>query len=274
MQLKKYAFLAITNKLTLAGTKKIRSLEQNTEFSQIREYNQGDDFKHINWKSTARKNAFFVNQYQAEKAQNIYCIIDKSRSMKMPFNGQTLLDYAINASLVLCNVAIKKEDRAGILSFSRTPDGFLKADRKAHTMHYISNELYKIGTGFLESDFGRLYKFLNHKIRQRSLLLLFTNFDTYNAYERQEKYIRAIAKKHKLLLIFFENSEIIKKMDTPPTTIASYYEHTIAEQLVKEKRNILKALSKYGIQAIITKPENLTVSAVNSYLNTKKKGDI
>ena len=92
MQLKKYEFLAIGNYLTDYGLKKIRRLEQNTEFAQIRDYIPGDEYRNINWKASARKGSFMVNQYQDERSQNIYCLIDKGRAMKMPFNGLTLLD--------------------------------------------------------------------------------------------------------------------------------------------------------------------------------------
>jgi uncharacterized protein (DUF58 family) len=272
LQLRKFEFLAISNKLVSYGLKKVRSVEQNTEFAQIKEYNSGDDYKYINWKASARNSSFYVNQYQAERSQSIYCIIDKGRSMEMPFNGQSLLDYAINSALVLSNVAIKKDDRAGVLSFSRSVEGFVKASSRSFTMSQIINELYKVETNYLESDFGKLYKFLNQEVKSRSLLVLFTNFETYNSYERQEKYIRAIAKKHLLLIVFFENEEVKNKMDVKPQVLHDYYENTISEQLIREKKNISKELKKYGIQSIVTKPENLTVNSINHYLKIRKQG--
>ena len=117
LQMRKYELLAIHNQLTDVGIKKIRRLGHNREFEQIKEYVAGDDIRTINWKATARRNQLMVNSYQDEKAQPVYAVIDKGRSMKMPFEGMTLLDYAINAALVISNIAILKSDKAGLVTF-------------------------------------------------------------------------------------------------------------------------------------------------------------
>ena len=119
IQMQKYDFLAISNALTEIGLKKIRRIGNTSEFEQIKEYVQGDDFRTVNWKATAKRAQLMVNQFQDEKSQPVYSIIDKGRVMKMPFDGLTLLDYAINAALVISNVALKKQDKAGILAFSK-----------------------------------------------------------------------------------------------------------------------------------------------------------
>ena len=108
LQLKKYNLIAFTNKLFEFGLKKIRRIGHTMEFEQIKEYVQGDDIRNINWKATAKKNQLMVNQYQDEKSQPIYSVIDTGRVMKMPFEELSLLDYAINATLVISSIAIKK----------------------------------------------------------------------------------------------------------------------------------------------------------------------
>lgn len=274
MQLRKYDFLAINNQLTNYGVKKIRKIEQNTEFAQVKEYGPSDSFKHINWKASARSRTFMVNQYQAERSQNIYSVIDMGRAMKMPFNGLTLLDYAINSALVMSSIALKKDDKAGILTFSRIPDKFIKASDKPQNLTFISEQLYALKTNYYESDYGRLYKFINTKITTRSLFLVYTNFETFNAFERQLKYLRAIAKKHVLVVIFFENTEVTELLNKQAKKISDLYEQTVAEQLVFEKKNITLELKKYGIFSIVSTPEGLTVDSINKYLELKSRGTI
>lgn len=274
MQMRKYDFLAINNQLTNYGVKKIRKIEQNTEFAQIKEYGPSDSFKHINWKASARSRTFMVNQYQAERSQNIYSVIDMGRAMKMPFNGLTLLDYAINSSLVMSSIAMKKDDKAGILTFSRVPDKFVKASDKPQNLNFISEQLYALKTNYYESDYGRLYKFINTKVTTRSLFLIYTNFETFNALERQLKYLRAIAKKHVLVVIFFENTEVTQLLTKTAKKVSDLYEQTVAEQLVFEKKNITLELKKYGIYSIISSPEALTVDSINKYLELKSRGTI
>jgi len=142
MQMQKYELLAISNNLTEGGIKKQRKLGQSTEFENIREYVIGDDPRTINWRATARKADLMVNHFTDEKSQQVYCVIDKGRTMQMPFNGLSLLDYAVNASLVLSNIALKKEDKAGIITFSDKIGTILKAERKRSQMHLIMDILY------------------------------------------------------------------------------------------------------------------------------------
>ena len=118
--LKKFELLASSNHLTEYGHRRIRKIGQSVEFEQIKEYVNGDDIRTLNWKATARKGGqLMVNNYTDERSQQIYCVIDKGRVMKMPFEGMTLLDYAINATLMLTRVALIKQDKAGLLSFNR-----------------------------------------------------------------------------------------------------------------------------------------------------------
>src|SRR5204863_4089375 len=122
------------------------------EFEQIKEYVSGDDIRTINWKATARKSSIMVNNYSDEKSQQVYCIIDKGRLMKMPFNNLSLLDYAINSALVLSNVCLQKQDRVGLITFSNKMGTLLAADRKPVQMANILQLLYNQETDFLESD--------------------------------------------------------------------------------------------------------------------------
>lgn len=272
LQLKKYELAAFSNRLTEAGIKKIRAIGQHTEFDQIREYVKGDDYRTINWKATARKGELMVNQYQDEKSQQVYCLIDKGRAMKMPFNGLTLLDYAINSSLVMSSVSLNKDDRAGLITFSNRIGTLYKASSKRSQMHYIREALYNQTTRFQESDYERLYRNIKSKVTNRSLMLLYTNFESLVALNRQMRYLRAIARDHMLVVVFFENTEVNAVANRPAKTVEGIYQKTIAEKFVYEKRLIVKELQKYGIQAILTSPQNLTINSINKYLELKARG--
>jgi uncharacterized protein (DUF58 family) len=164
---------------------KIRRIGHTQEFEQIRSYVQGDDIRTINWQATARRNELMVNSYQDERAQSIYCLIDKGRIMQSPFDGLTLLDYAINSSLVLSNIALHKHDKAGIITFSNKINQTLLADRKSGQLHRILDMLYHQQTLFQESDYEALYIHVKKQIKQRSLLIIYTNFETVNSMRRQ-----------------------------------------------------------------------------------------
>lgn len=272
LQLKKYLLLAFSNKIFEYGLKKIRRIGHTMEFEQIKHYVQGDDLRNINWKATAKSNQLMVNQYQDERSQPVYSVIDKGRVMKMPFEGLSLLDYAINASLVISNVALKKQDKAGIFSFSRKVENRVVAERRPSQMNIILETLYNLDTDFVESDFSRLYVDIKRHLNQRSLLLLYTNFETLDALHRQLPYLKAIAKNHLLVVIFFENTELQKLTNKMAKNTYAIFEKTIAEKFIYEKKLIVNELQKHGIQSILTPPEHLTINIINKYLEIKARG--
>ncbi|MCW5517522.1 DUF58 domain-containing protein [Muriicola sp. Z0-33] len=272
LQLRKYDLMAFTNRLFEYGLKKIRRIGHTMEFEQIKEYVQGDDIRNINWKATAKKSQLMVNQYQDEKSQPIYSIIDKGRVMKMPFEELSLLDYAINATLVISNIAIKKQDKAGMFSFSNGVENRVVADRRSSQMNIILETLYNLQTGFVESDFSRLYIDIKRHITHRSLLLLYTNFETLDSLHRQLPYLLAISKQHLLVVIFFENTELTAFAEKKADTVHQIFQQTIAEKFVYEKKLIVNELKRHGIQTILTKPQDLTLKTINKYLEIKARG--
>jgi len=274
VQMRRYQLLAVSNRLQEAGVKRIRRLGHSMEFEQIKEYVRGDDYRTINWKATARKDGLMVNNFTDERSQQIYCLINKGRVMKMPFNGMSLLDYAINASLVLSNVALVRQDKAGIITFEKNIDSFLHADKKASQMNLVLETLYRQKTDFLEPDFEKLFSVIRNRITNRSLLVLFTNFESVESLQRELPALKKIARYHLLLVIFFENTELKSLVEKKAGTLEDIYIKTIAEKFAFEKRLMVKELHKNGIPSIFTSPENLTVSTVNKYLELKTRMSI
>ena len=272
IQLRKYDLIAFSNNLFQYGVKKIRRIGHTMEFEQIKEYVQGDDIRTLNWKATAKKNLLMVNQFQDEKSQNIYMVIDKGRTMKMPFNGLSLLDYAINATLVLSNVILKKQDKAGMFSFSKKVDNRVVAEKRTSQMQKILENLYNVTTDFFESDYSRLYADVKKNINQRSLIILYTNFETLDGLYRQLPYLKGIAKNHLLVVVFFQNTELYQLTHKKAEKIQDIYDKVIAEKFIFEKKLIVNELKKYGIHSVLTQPENLTLDTINKYLEIKARG--
>jgi len=272
IQMRKYEFLAMSNRLTEVGLKKIRRIGHTMEFEQIKNYVPGDDVRTINWKATAKRAALMVNQYQDEKSQPIYSIIDTGRVMKMPFEGLKLLDYAINASLAFSNIALLKNDRAGLLTFSKKVDQLIPASGKKTHLTTLNEALYRIDTQFTDANYSYLFATIKRKITQRSLLILYTNFEHISALKRQLAYLSAISKQHLLVVVFFENTELDSLLHTAAEDLQAVYHKTIAEKFAYEKRLIVKELESRGIHAILTKPAQLSVQVINKYLEFKSKG--
>ena len=152
LMMRQYELLAMSSNLTEMGIKRIRRVGHNTDFDQIKDYVHGDDYRTINWRATARRHQLMVNVYQEERAQQVYQVVDKGRMMQQTFQGMTLLDYAINASLVLSYVTINKQDKAGLITFSNQFETFVQASRQSGQMQILQEALYAEHTEFGETD--------------------------------------------------------------------------------------------------------------------------
>jgi len=272
IQMKKYELMAFARISTFEGIKKIRRLGHSYEFEQIKNYSLGDDIRSINWKATGRRNTLMVNQYEDERSQQVYMIIDKSRSMHMPFNGLSLLDYSINTSLVLANIALKKYDRVGLISFSNLIGSTLPAESHELQLKKIMNALYHEKPQPLEANFDLLYRSVKNVIKSRSLVMLYLNFESTYAMERALPILQKINQLHLLVVMIFENTELHHYTKKEAKFVSDIYAQTIAEKLSHEKKQIVSKLKKHGIQTILSKPEDLSINTVNKYLELKSKG--
>jgi uncharacterized protein (DUF58 family) len=272
LKLREFNIKAFNNATVSYGSKKVRRIGNSLEFEQIKEYVSGDDIRTLNWKSTAKRNQLMVNQYAEEKSQSVYAVIDKGRAMQMHFNELSLLDYAVNATLAISNIILRKQDKAGMLSFSTKLEDWVVAERRNSQMSLISEALHNIKTNFSESDFSTLYSVVKRKITHRSLLILFTNFETIDGLNRQLPYLRALAKNHLVLVVFFKNTALDTLTNAKAENIQEVYDSIIAQKFMYEKKRIVNELKKYGIQSVLTKPEDLTGDTINKYLELKSRG--
>ncbi|MEY8721336.1 DUF58 domain-containing protein [Bacteroides stercorirosoris] len=271
LMLHRYELLAISDNLTEMGIKRIRRVGHHTEFEQIKEYVKGDDYRTINWKASARRHELMVNIYQDERSQQIYNVIDKGRVMQQAFRGMTLLDYAINASLVLSYVAMRREDKAGIVTFDAHFDTFVPASKRSGHMQTLLENLYAQQTTFGETDFSSLCVHLNKHVTKRSLLVLYTNFSSLGSMNRQLAYLQQLNRQHRLLVVFFEDADLKNYIATPAKDTEGYYRHVIAEKFAFEKRLIVSTLKQHGIYSLLTTPENLSIDVINKYLEMKSR---
>lgn len=274
LQLKKYELLVFQQQKVSVGIKKMRRLGNNSEFEQIKNYIQGDEVKKINWKATSRTNHLMVNQYQEEKSQQVYCIIDKSRTMQMEFDGLSVLDYAINSTLVLSNITLKNGDKTGLITFSDKMGSQLAAEKSSGQMRRIMEELYVQRTQFKEPNYELLYQSLRRTVKTRSLIILFANFETEFAMRRALPILRKINQKHVLVTVFFQNSDLETLAYQSPQTIRDAYQAVVAEKMTSLKSKIAQELKQNGIHTVLTLPENLSINTINKYLELKAKGAI
>ena len=274
VQMKKYELKTIARTAVEYGVKKVRRIGHSYEFEHIKTYSRGDDYRSINWKATGRRAQIMVNQYEDERSQQVYCIIDKSRVMHMPFNGLSLFDYAVNASLVISNTVLGKQDKAGLITFSDRPLSLIKASRRKTQLKQIMEALYREQEVVVEANHESLYMAVRNLTGSRSLLFLYTNFESTYALHRALPNLRKLNNQHLLVVVFFENTEISTQPPVQVESLEDIYTQITAEDYTLTKVQIAQQLKQFGILTLLTRPENLTVNSINKYLELKSRGMI
>lgn len=276
--LRQYELLAAANRLDVHGIKPMRRRGTAMDFDHIREYVRGDDVRTLNWKATARRaghsemGLLMVNQHREERAQPVYCVVDTGRTMQMPFDGMTLLDHSLTAALVLAGIALGKDDLAGLALFNTRMDAFVRADRRPAQKARILDALYAAEPSRLESDLDRLAASLDRRLGQRSLVVVFTNFESRAAMRRAMPGLRRLSRAHVVLVVFFENTLVRRLTEKRPQYLDEVYEQTVARQLRDERREMARELRRAGVLSMLVRPQDLTAKVVNEYLSMKASG--
>lgn len=274
IQMRKFELYASKRLSNEVGVKKTRRLGHGSEFEQIKQYVSGDDPRTINWKASARAGTIMSNHYQEERAQPVYQILDSSRSMKMPFNDLTLLDHSINSALALSNIILKKGDKTGMMSFDKKVHTVLEANNSSYQLKKMLKALYAQKESQSEANYELLYFSTRRYITKRSFMILYTNFESIYALERVLAQLKAISKRHLLLVVLFENTELTKFSHLPAAKLTEVYDQAMAKKLMREKSLIHSELDRHGIMNISVTTETLTADVINKYLEVKSRGAI
>ena len=254
------------------STVRQRQLGRSYEFDQIKAYVAGDDYRQLNWKATARTGQLMANTYVEERSQQIVALLDTSRTMLSPFDGLSLLDYSINSALALLNVALLRGDRVGLVGFDKRVQSRLAPGNRPEQMMRILELLYGQTPTDFEPDYDAVGQYVQRWVKGRSLLMLYTNFDTLVSLERSLPALRRLSRQHLLVVVMFVNEEVSALTNEVPRSLEAAYLATVAAEYEASQTQIASTLAQNGIAVLRTRPQDLTAEAVSNYLAIKRGG--
>lgn len=264
----RYQLMSIKGHLHRAGIKSAR-IPGRSNFESLREYVPDDDYRIINWKATARRGKFIVNQYDDEKSQNIIIMIDAGRLMTGYAGDLSKLDYAVNAALMLAYVCTLKGDKAGMMVFAGNIKTYIPPGRGKKQVNLILETLYDLKPEFVEPNYSLAFKFLGTKIRKRSLLFLFTDCIDLHSSEGLVKYFPTLSPPHLPFCIVLSEPQIEDISGKVCTSSKEIYQQAVAREVLWERKKALAILEKNGVYTLDTAPQNLSIQIVNEYLKIK-----
>lgn len=270
-EISRYKLIARKGRLAEAGLKPVKIYGVGTDFESLREYQPDDEFRKINWKATARLHRLVTSQYEHERSQNIFLVLEAGRMMTSKIDGITKLDYAINAALLLGYVAMEKGDNVGVMVFSDEVKTFIPCKRGKKHLYLIIESLYKQEPQRVEPDYKRAIRYLSLKNRKRSLTVLFTDLIDTDVSRAVVKYARALYPAHLPLCAALSDPELFEASDMTPDSLRSVYKRAVAEDLILQREQVKNVLEKGGVMTLDVNPKNLTPSLIAKYLSIKAR---
>lgn len=269
--LKKYKLAVYNSKFHSTGYKSFKMLGNGTEFESLRDYVLGDEYRKINWKATARENRPIVNQYEPEKNQHVYMLIDTGRPMSYSVRGYKKLDVAINTALLLSDIVNQNGDRSGLMLFNTEVNNLIMPGKGHNHRNRLMEALYHIEHTNDTSNYEEAFYHLKRKERRRSLIFLFTDFDTIEEAEEMMKVLSVLSKNNIVIAILLEDEKLEKMASISAEKEHEVFNKGVAIELLKERKKIIHKLNAKGIMSIECPPEKLAMNVINKYLYTKNR---
>lgn len=238
-----------------------------SEFARLRDHVPDDDSRRVDWKATARRQKLTVREYQLESNQNLMFLLDAGRVMTGVDSGISRFDHALNASLMLAHVAARGGDRVGALGFDDTLRVFMTPQAGRQASRAIIQATYDLFPRLVEPDFDLAFQSLASRVKNRTLVILFTHVIDFSAAETLVRRVRAIAKRHLPLIICFRDLEVEALAD-PKGSSDLYLKGAAAEHL-RWQKSLIHELKRGGAMVLETTARELTGKLVSRYLQIK-----
>lgn len=272
LEVRKYELLARKDQLFEIGLKNARRIGGGTEFERLRDYEQDDDYRRINWPATARMHKPITTEYQPERSQSVIVMLDAGRLMTAPLGPLSKLDYAINTTLLLTYVAILRGDRVGLLTFADNIMGYWEPGKGRKQFLTLLDALYKVQAQQVEPDYMRVSAFLSARHSKRSLVVLFTDILDSDQASNMVRGFGRLAPRHLPLAVTMADSEVLKMARRLPGDTQQMYEKIVAQNLLDDRASALESLQRLGAMTLDVPADKLTISVVNKYLELKARG--
>lgn len=269
--LRKYRMSIINNRQLKQGEKNLKMIGRGTSFESLREYVAGDDYRKINWQATARENKPIVNQYEPEKNQHVHIFIDTGRPMSYTVRGYRKLDLAVNTALVLSDIVNQNGDQSGLLVFNTEVKSMLPPGKGAGHRNDMLEQLYHVDYTNQTSNYDEAFYNFKRKERHRSIIFLFTDFETVEESENILKVLPVISKNNLVVIMLIRNESLETIASQKVANEQDLFDKGVALELLNERKRIISLLNRRGIYCLECEAETVEVEAINQYIRIKNK---
>ena len=246
----------------------------DTEFERLRDHLPDDDFRRIDWRATARRRKLTVREFQLEQNQNLVFMLDCGRMMTAVWDNLTALDYALNATLMLSHVAVRRGDQVGLLAFDEKVTRLLKPRSGTSASNGIIQATYDLFPRMVESDYDAAFRTLKLQVRRRTLVVFITHAIDEETARRVQALSRDLMPQHLPLCVLLKDRELEAKAARPGKTSEEVCIQAAAAEMLLWRDKVHRELERSGVLVLDVLHNQLTGALVSRYLEVKARGMI
>jgi uncharacterized protein (DUF58 family) len=243
----------------------------DTEFERLRPYQVGDEIRHVDWRSSARRDDLIVRQFQVESNQNVVFALDVGRGMRGDTGGLTAVDHALNAALLTADVALRGGDKAGLMVFDEAPRRFVAPTGGRAGGRKLTRAVYDLEAGLGATDYGAAMAFLRAQVRVRSLFIVFTNLLEPRSAKELAASVKGLLPRHLPLCVLLRDTDVETLATAPAEGVDDLYVRAAAAESLAWRDSLVRGLRKAGVLVLDAKPGDLTPELVKGYLDVKAR---
>jgi uncharacterized protein (DUF58 family) len=272
---RRFRLLTLQHRMRDMGIRSTRRRGEGTTFSHLREYQIGDDPRHIDWKATARRRQLITREHTVEQGQTVIIAVDLGRMMTQFAGDLPRLEYALNASLVLADVVVSGGDRVGVIAFDDEIRAFVPPLGGPGAVVRVREALVPLRATMVEPDYALAFRTLAARHRKRSLIVLFSDVIDVRASQALIAHTTRSAARHLPLVVALRNEQLLATAaaDTRGDTRA-LFERAAAEELLQARDEALLRMRRSGVSVLDVAPEAMTAAVINRYLELKARASL
>ena len=276
----RYAWLSGDRRLRQIGIKTYVQRGLGTDFRQLADYRKGDALRHIDWKATMRHQRPIVREFQDDRDQCVFFLLDCGRRMRADESGTdhahrggSHFDEALNAMMLLAYVALKEGDEVGAMSFGGAPGQRRDfAPRKGGaTLNALMNRLHDLQPGPTQTDYQQAARELLTVQRRRALVIVLTNFRDEDAAELRPA-IQLMRQQHLVLVASLRETVLSRIANQALARPSDAVDVAAAHLFAQSRRDAFARVMGKDALSVDVEPDQLASALVNRYHAVKKSG--
>ena len=261
--------LARRNQVSLLGIRRARHTGGDNEFERLREYTPDDDFRHIAWRATAKRDQPIVKAFQTTQNQSVVLLLDCGRMMRGKATGSSPLDLALDASMMLAQVALSRQDQVGMLAFSDRVEAYLPPRGGSGQLMRLIHLGHDRFPRLTSSNYEEALAYIHRVQRKRSLLVLITSVLDDASLGAIQKHLRAMRGRHLPLVVFLKSHSLVQVAERETSSDEEYYHRAAASEVLSWRSRSIRELRGEGVLVLDLYPEELDAAVISEYLRVK-----